>query len=421
MSASPDDDLEKRAGVSFSPAETPGGADSSHHYRARARERLRHFLHPNGRRVHIVADPVEADRLRERLQSAPDSGDFDIYISGTEQHLEALRHAHTHHEGRRRRLQERHAEVYEQFADVQGELDALNVELNRVTDHGVSMDAHFDRFGYSAHIRSYDDEDSPAMSGSTTPNRRNSSSSRRGGGSAAEKGFAAPLKLFQTPVMRQYFHKGILWRASSSEEVQSFELFVDLLYVGIIAINGDAASEEPTGLSLLRFVITFTLSWKIWNDMALIISWFENDDMFSRFSILFLLACLFGYTTNITEAFGETYPTLIGFYLAARLYMVAYLVLVAYLVPMVRGTMVLYVGVAMVGVALWIGSIHVEYPYQLALIWIALFFDLTGHTPYVFGLILSNRIGGRFKTFYDKAFEFTPGQYPLLGSGLSEC
>jgi len=62
------------------------------------------------------------------------------------------------------------------------------------------------------------------------------------------------LKLFKVPVVRQYFHKGILWRASTSEEVRSFELFVDLLYVGIIAINGDAAAEHPTGYSLLKFI-----------------------------------------------------------------------------------------------------------------------------------------------------------------------
>jgi low temperature requirement protein LtrA len=115
--------------------------------------------------------------------------------------------------------------------------------------------------------------------------------------------------------------------------VQSFELFVDLLYVGIIAIQGDHTSENPTGLSLLHFVITFALSWKIWNDMSLIISWFETDDIVQRLSILFLLACLFGYTTNITEAFDHTYATLIGFYLCARLFMAAYLLLVAILVP----------------------------------------------------------------------------------------
>ncbi len=76
--------------------------------------------------------------------------------------------------------------------------------------------------------------------------------------------------------MRQYFHKGLLWRAPESEEVASYELFVDLLYVGIIAINGDMAIEHPTGEVLLRFCISFILGWKIWTDYTLVVSWFES-------------------------------------------------------------------------------------------------------------------------------------------------
>jgi hypothetical protein len=81
------------------------------------------------------------------------------------------------------------------------------------------------------------------------------------------------------PTVRQYFHKGLLWRASETTEVASFELFVDLLYVGILAINGVHAAEDATGEELLRFSVTFIMSWKIWGDLTLIISWFETDDI----------------------------------------------------------------------------------------------------------------------------------------------
>lgn len=74
----------------------------------------------------------------------------------------------------------------------------------------------------------------------------------------------------------------------------SFELFVDLLYVGILAINGDHASDDPNGNELLRFAITFIMSWKIWSDLALLISWFETDDILQRISVLFIMACLLG-------------------------------------------------------------------------------------------------------------------------------
>ena len=328
------EDPEKTAGLSFTNTSLhPSGHHS--HLKA-ARERLRHFLHPSGKRIHVADSPQEAINLRRQLEQLHRGDEFDIYISGSPEHLEALRAAQNHHEDRRESLRVEHQEVYERFADVHAELDALSYELDRVTTHGVSLEAHFSKFGYDAQIKTYDDESSPGASGTTTP-----SSMKSGKDSGAGvKCYAKPLKLFKVPVVRQYFHKGVLWRASGSEEVQSFELFVDLLYVGILAINGDSVSEHPTGQSLLQFIITFTLSWKIWNDMALIISWFETDDIFQRFSVLFLLACLFGMTTNITEAFEHTYATLIGFYLTARLYMASYLVLVAVLVPMVRNIMI---------------------------------------------------------------------------------
>lgn len=203
-----------------------------------------------------------------------------------------------------------------------------------------------------------------------------------------------------------------MWRASGTQEVQSYELFVDLLYVGIIAINGDATSEDPTGLSLLSFVITFTLSYKIWNDMSLFISWFETDDVFSRLSILFLLTCLFGYTTNITHAFDEggTYATLIGFYLAARLYMAAYLLLIAGLIPMVRYVMIYQAVVMVIAAAIWIASVHVEWPNQLALVWIAMFMDITSSVGHVFLKRILGPVFPWFERWYEKTFEFTPGQ-----------
>lgn len=54
------------------------------------------------------------------------------------------------------------------------------------------------------------------------------------------------------------------------------QLFVDLLYVGIIEVNGESAAEHPSGAALLRFCITFILGWKIWTDFTLTISWFES-------------------------------------------------------------------------------------------------------------------------------------------------
>ena len=67
-----------------------------------------------------------------------------------------------------------------------------------------------------------------------------------------------------------------------------------MVIVGIIAINGDHAAEEYDGHELLRFVITFIMSWMIWSGTAQLISWFETNDVLQRVKILFLIACLLG-------------------------------------------------------------------------------------------------------------------------------
>ena len=109
------------------------------------------------------------------------------------------------------------------------------------------------------------DPDSSASSFSEHHEKRDWDAERRKGKS---------IKFWAKPVVRQYWHKGLLWRASEVEEVASFELFIDLLYVGIIAVIGDKAAEDPTGFGFLRFAVTFILGWKMWSDLTQIISWF---------------------------------------------------------------------------------------------------------------------------------------------------
>lgn len=54
-------------------------------------------------------------------------------------------------------------------------------------------------------------------------------------------------------------------------------------------------SEEPTGYELLRFAVTFIMSWKVWTDITMAVSWFQTDDLMTRMEILFEIACLLAY------------------------------------------------------------------------------------------------------------------------------
>lgn len=274
-----------------------------------------------------------------------------------------------------------------------------------VSDHAVQLDASFSKYGYSAHLRTKDSADDSQASSLYG----DSSSTFHKEQWAAGRKLGETMRFYQKPIVRQYFHKGLLWRAREAQEVASYELFIDLFYVGIIAITGDHAAEHPDGEAFLHFIITFVMGWKFWSDISTLIGWFDSDDVLRRFSILFILTCLLGFTTNINDAFSHTYAPLVGFYLAARFFLCLTLFWYAWQIPMVRACMIGNGILTVVPAALWIGSIHVEGGARQGLIWPAMALDTFGQ----FAMIIFQRppavLPSRFKTWAKRVFEFSPG------------
>ncbi|KAI9815775.1 MAG: hypothetical protein M1827_002171 [Pycnora praestabilis] len=367
-------------------------------------KRLKHFFRPDGRTVHVAFSPEDQDHLRRTLGVITPEKDFDIYLHGSPEHLEAIRETHAYHEQKRETLRGQHGKVYEEFEHVHKELDTLAADLHMLTEHGVALDANFSKALEESVLTKSIGTKEPNSGRSSLHGDTSSDHESRDWEAERRKG--GTLKFYKRPVIRQYIHKGLLWRAAETEEVASFELFVDLLYVGIIAINGGKAAEDQTRQGLLRFCITFILSWKIWADLTMIISWFETDDILQRICVLFVMICLLGLTTNIVEVFDQTYCELISFYLGARLFQAGYYMLICLLIPMIRGVMMFNTCMIFVGVALWISSIHVDTPQREALIWVTIALDLFGAPSLIFSL--KHPAAKRIKLWTDHMFEFYP-------------
>ena len=178
--------------------------------------------------------------------------------------------------------------------------------------------------------------------------------------------------------MRQYFHKGLLWRSKDSGEVAAFELFIDLLYVGVIGAIGDTAIQNTTAVSLLHYVITYLMSWRMWADITMLVNMFETEDVVQRLSILLFLLCLVGFTVNIGNAFESSYTAMVAFYLGERMFQGVYFFWVAAQVPTVRGVMIFQSSLILVTTTIWVASVQVSYPRQLFLIFPALIIDVFG-------------------------------------------
>lgn len=115
-------------------------------------QRLKHFLKPDGRRVHVAASPEEKIKIHKNLSAIEPDGNFDVCLHGSPEHLDTIREIHAHHEQKRGELREKHSSVYEEFEHVHLQLEALSNEMHHLTEHGVSLDANFSKFGYDAHL-----------------------------------------------------------------------------------------------------------------------------------------------------------------------------------------------------------------------------------------------------------------------------
>lgn len=450
---------------------------------------------PDGRRV-LVALPEDAAALRDKyagvMREAEEGGgeglpQVEVVVHGSPEHKQFLQESQAHHQSRREALRAKYGpEILDEWDHVTADFNHVSTELEQLADHSASLGHNFSKFGYSAALRTFGDDEGHGGGhggGGHGSGSASASSSRRGSqadssansiasetdnddddGSGDDGGKSdVPvwhnqnngqiMQLFKRPVVKQYFHRGLLWRASEETSVQSFELFFDLLYVGIIAVNGDHAAESATGFELLRFLVTFCLSWKIWSDVTQLVSWFATNDVVQRVEILFLFACLLGVTVNMVQTFygwgstgevgsgsaepaagggvaersllfwredsasgtgdsflADTYPALAAYYVTARLFMALYCFVTGLLVPLVQGTMFCQVAITVIGAALWIASIHLAMPVRLACVFVALAFDLFGGSVVV-GLFRyanshNNTRFGRYLT--TKVFDFYP-------------
>jgi hypothetical protein len=137
--------------------------------------------------------------------------------------------------------------------------------------------------------------------------------------------------------------------------------------------------------------VTLIPSWKIWQDVGIIVSQFESDDIIQRSLILLILACLLGFTIvstpspspsssnyplplsqNIVSAFESTYAQLIAFYVVARGVGAAIVLLMGFIMPHVKPIMTLNFLITMLPLLLWVGSIFVAEQKREVLIWIAI-------------------------------------------------
>lgn len=122
---------------------------------------------------------------------------------------------------------------------------------------------------------------------------------------------------------------------ASERQSSRFELFFDLLFVGIVHQIAEAAAEQPTGIGFAKYVLTFAPAFSIWGDVRDTANQFANDDSTQRAYILWIMILLVGYSNNasavewdkgenstagsVSESSTAAIRWTLGFFVAAKL------------------------------------------------------------------------------------------------------
>lgn len=164
------------------------------------------------------------------------------------------------------------------------------------------------------------------------------------------------------PHALNYFKDGVLYRTKGERSSSKTELFLDLMYVGIIAnLAGDATEHAGWG-ALLKYILLFVAVWTVWCDIKDFTNYYYNED-FSQKSyilwILILLTIMCNNQSNVLEDRAGAEFVIIP-YILCRLSLAISLFVYSIFIPEHRAQLRVYSVSILVTCGLWVIVIFVD-------------------------------------------------------------
>lgn len=166
---------------------------------------------------------------------------------------------------------------------------------------------------------------------------------------------------FIKPHALNYFKEGVLYRTKGERSSEKTELFLDLMYVGIVANLAGAATEKASGLALLEYILLFVPAWTIWADIKDFTNYYYNEDLSQKAYIFWILVLLTLYANsheNILENVEGAAYTIVP-YILARLSLAASFFIYSLYIPEHRPQQRLYGFLLITTSCLWIPVIFI--------------------------------------------------------------
>lgn len=179
---------------------------------------------------------------------------------------------------------------------------------------------------------------------------------------------------FIRPHALNYFKDGVLYRTKGERTSGKTELFLDLIYVGIIANIAGEASEHASWSALLKYILMFIPYWTVWADIKDFTNYYYNEDLSQRMYILWIL-CLLTLSVNSQSGLLESHSgaafTIVP-YILCRLSLAVSLLVYSFYIPEHRAQQRLYFSMLLVTCGLWIPVIFVSTHTKIAIAVVAI-------------------------------------------------
>lgn len=167
---------------------------------------------------------------------------------------------------------------------------------------------------------------------------------------------------FIRPHALNYFKDGVLYRTKGERSSSKTELFLDLMYVGIIAnLAGDAVENAGWG-ALLKYILLFMAVWTVWCDIKDFTNYYYTEDLSQKLYIAWILILLTIFCNNQTAVLesrtGAEYVVIP--YILCRLSLSVSLYVYSFFIPEHRIQMRIYSACILVTCGLWVIVIFVN-------------------------------------------------------------
>lgn len=162
-----------------------------------------------------------------------------------------------------------------------------------------------------------------------------------------------------------------------------FELFIDLIWVGIISNLAEHFSDQSfgtdSGLSpgdaFLEFIVLFVIAWRIWKDLQEFMGKYHTNDLVERLVVVWIIVLATMYGNNAPYLFdeGERSNVAIVIFLVVQASFIVVESAYSVFLPSLRRQVAFRVLFSGLTLALWVPAIFAPYYLKAGLAYAAIF------------------------------------------------